>query len=47
MLLQIGAGAEPKNVGPDSVLNVEYYRFKDSLREDMEAADLIISHGGK
>lgn len=28
-------------------MTVEHYRFKDNLREDMEAADLIISHGGR
>jgi hypothetical protein len=26
---------------------MEWYRYKDSLRADMEAADLIISHAGK
>eukprot|EP00624_Nannochloropsis_granulata_P000234 evm.model.NODE_10876_length_8640_cov_19.954166.2 len=26
---------------------VSWYRYKDSLRADMEAADLIVSHAGK
>jgi len=31
---------------PGVTVAVSWYRYKDSLRADMEAADLIISHAG-
>lgn len=33
--------------GDEEEVAVEWYRYKDSLRPDMEAADLIISHAGR
>ena len=33
--------------GPGGDVAVSWYRYKDSLRADMEAADLIVSHAGK
>lgn len=32
--------------GPGGDVAVSWYRYKDSLRADMEAADLIVSHAG-
>lgn len=32
--------------GPGEGVAVSWYRYKDSLRADMEAADLIVSHAG-
>jgi len=32
--------------GPGGSVSVSWYRYKDSLRADMEAADLIVSHAG-
>lgn len=45
--LQIGQGQyEPRQgIGAEGV-NVEFYRYKASLKEDMCGASLIISHGG-
>lgn len=38
--------AEGGQEGQHGGLAVEWYRYKDSLRADMEGADLIISHAG-
>ena len=50
LTIQIGRGIyEPNNIIINSSkhnINVEFYRFKSSLKEDMEKADLIISHCG-
>jgi beta-1,4-N-acetylglucosaminyltransferase len=45
VILQHGKGKAPRL--PDNCpVHVEYYDFKPSLREDMLAADLIVSHAG-
>jgi beta-1,4-N-acetylglucosaminyltransferase len=46
LLLQVGRGAEPALPSPALALPVEWYRFKDSLAEDMRSAALIVSHAG-
>lgn len=46
LLLQIGRGAEPVLSSPAPALPVEWYRFKDSLAQDMRSAGLIVSHAG-
>jgi len=38
------AGSAEK--GPGGGVAVSWYRYKDSLRADMEAADLIVRHAG-
>jgi UDP-N-acetylglucosamine transferase subunit ALG13 len=45
ILFQVGAGSQP---GASTVegLEVKWYNYKDSLREDMEGAALVISHAG-
>ena len=48
--MQYGAGKEPvekEGRSSRSSLSIEYYRYKDSLRPDMEEASLIISHAGE
>ena len=45
LTLQIGQGEfepDPPNEG----VSVEWYRYKQTLRDDMSSAALIISHGG-
>lgn len=47
MNLQIGRGEYfPTKLVGFSGLEVQYYRFKPSIQEDMKEADLIISHAG-
>ncbi|XP_038044184.1 UDP-N-acetylglucosamine transferase subunit ALG13 homolog [Patiria miniata] len=46
VLLQIGRGVyEPEPVSKRG-FTVEYYRYKDSIAEDIKNASLIISHAG-
>ncbi|KAI0232981.1 N-acetylglucosaminyldiphosphodolichol N-acetylglucosaminyltransferase [Lamellibrachia satsuma] len=46
MVLQIGRGSyEPTPQNTDS-FKLEYFKFKDSIAEDIRCADLIISHAG-
>ncbi|XP_005404699.1 PREDICTED: putative bifunctional UDP-N-acetylglucosamine transferase and deubiquitinase ALG13 isoform X11 [Chinchilla lanigera] len=46
LTLQIGRGAVvPEPFSADS-FTLDVYRYKDSLREDLERADLVISHAG-
>ncbi|XP_014285503.1 UDP-N-acetylglucosamine transferase subunit ALG13 [Halyomorpha halys] len=44
--LQIGNGLMPENDKLSNEIKIEFYRFKESIREDIENADLVISHGG-
>lgn len=44
LILQIGHGIyEPK---PSSLIEITYYRLKDSIVEDIKSAGVIISHSG-
>ncbi|KAL4222377.1 UDP-N-acetylglucosamine transferase subunit ALG13 [Mactra antiquata] len=45
VLLQIGSGEViPTDNRP--AIKLDYYRYKSSIKEDIESADLIISHAG-
>jgi len=45
--MQIGRGQfEPVSTAQDSDMKVDYFRYKDSLAEDIHHADLVISHAG-
>jgi len=47
--MQIGRGQfEPVNITKDSNMNmkVDYFRYKNSIAEDIHQADLVISHAG-
>ncbi|XP_027748945.1 putative bifunctional UDP-N-acetylglucosamine transferase and deubiquitinase ALG13 [Empidonax traillii] len=47
VVLQVGRGAwQPPVPGGSAALEVEAFRFKDSLAEDLRSADLVISHAG-
>ncbi|XP_064596313.1 UDP-N-acetylglucosamine transferase subunit ALG13 homolog isoform X2 [Liolophura sinensis] len=47
LILQIGRGEfEPQGGQTVKDFDVEYYRYKNSLKEDVEKASLIISHAG-
>eukprot|EP00123_Amoebidium_parasiticum_P013599 comp22053_c0_seq1/m.32062 comp22053_c0_seq1/g.32062 ORF comp22053_c0_seq1/g.32062 comp22053_c0_seq1/m.32062 type:complete len:180 (-) comp22053_c0_seq1:426-965(-) len=50
VVAQIGRGreetAQAAAAEKRGKVGVEYYRFKDSLAEDMRGADLVISHAG-
>lgn len=43
---QIGNSDYEPGVYENEGVKIELYRFKDSLKEDMRSADLIISHAG-
>ncbi|XP_068061319.1 UDP-N-acetylglucosamine transferase subunit ALG13-like isoform X1 [Anomalospiza imberbis] len=45
LVLQVGRGSLPQPRS-SSALAVEVFRFKDSLAEDLQSADLVISHAG-
>ncbi|XP_072785362.1 UDP-N-acetylglucosamine transferase subunit ALG13 isoform X1 [Taeniopygia guttata] len=45
LVLQVGRGSLPQP-SRCSALAVEAFRFKDSLAEDLQSADLVISHAG-
>ena len=48
LTLQIGRGSyEPPTPPKVAGIQLEFYRFKSSLQEDMQKASLILSHGGK
>jgi len=45
--MQIGRGQfEPVNTADDSNMKLDYFRYKDSIAEDIQHADLVISHAG-
>ena len=48
MLMQIGRGKkEPqKPVVDSSSLETDFYRYKDSIADDIKSADLVICHAG-
>lgn len=47
LVLQIGRGkVVPEQFRTESFA-LDVYRYKDSLKEDLEKADLVISHAGK
>ncbi|MEJ1275115.1 putative bifunctional UDP-N-acetylglucosamine transferase and deubiquitinase ALG13 isoform X8 [Cricetulus griseus] len=46
LVLQIGRGTVvPESFSSDS-FTLDVYRYKDSLKEDLQQADLVISHAG-
>jgi len=48
VIIQIGLGQfEPVNAAQDSNVKVDYFRYKDSIAEDIHIADLVISHAGR
>ena len=46
ILLQIGRGEFQPPSGETEGVNIEFYRYKDSIIEDMKNADFVISHAG-
>ena len=47
MVIQIGGGTYTPTLLNDEQFQSEVFRYKDSLKQDMEDASLIISHGGQ
>ncbi|XP_064283246.1 UDP-N-acetylglucosamine transferase subunit ALG13 homolog [Passer domesticus] len=45
LVLQVGRGSLPQP-SSSSAVAVEAFRFKDSLAEELQSADLVISHAG-
>ena len=45
--MQVGGGEDPVPESKPVPLSVEWYRYKDNLKNDLEAAALVISHAGK
>ncbi|KAL1116284.1 hypothetical protein AAG570_005779, partial [Ranatra chinensis] len=46
LILQFGNGTFVPETGINSGIQIESYRFKDSLAKDMAKADVVISHAG-
>ncbi|KAK3718993.1 hypothetical protein QZH41_013151 [Actinostola sp. cb2023] len=46
LLLQIGRGEVEPNTYSTCQFTVEFYRYKDSIAEDIKNASLVISHAG-
>lgn len=46
LLLQIGRGQVVPDVIHTQAFTLDVYRYKDSLQEDLQKADLVISHAG-
>jgi len=45
--MQIGRGHfEPVKTAQECSMKLDYFRYKDSIAEDIEHADLVISHAG-
>lgn len=47
LVLQIGRGKVVPEPFSTESFTLEVYRYKDSLKEDLDKADLVISHAGK
>lgn len=47
LVLQIGRGKFVPEPFSTESFTLDVYRYKDSLKEDLEEADLVISHAGK
>ncbi|RZF46587.1 hypothetical protein LSTR_LSTR002919 [Laodelphax striatellus] len=45
LIIQVGKGVIPE-VQYQSKLEIEFYRFKDSIEDDIKQSDLVISHAG-
>eukprot|EP00965_Chrysotila_dentata_P255377 6212198-Pleurochrysis_carterae.AAC.2 len=43
--IQVGRGSEP-TLPTSAALDIDWYRFKDTLKDDMQDASLIVSHAG-
>ena len=46
LTIQHGRGAKPEILTHSSSIKIQSYDFRPSLKEDMEHADLILSHAG-
>ncbi|XP_039768344.1 UDP-N-acetylglucosamine transferase subunit ALG13 homolog [Ornithorhynchus anatinus] len=46
LVLQIGRGTVAPKPFTSAEFTLEVYRYKDSLKEDIQKADLVISHAG-
>lgn len=45
--MQIGRGQfEPVTISDNCDMKVDYFRYKDSLEEDIRNADLVVCHAG-
>lgn len=47
LVLQIGRGKVVPEPFSTESFALDVYRYKDSLKEDLQKADLVISHAGK
>lgn len=47
MTIQIGRGKFEPNPINRSNFELSYFRYKDSISQDINSADLVISHAGK
>ncbi|NP_001311219.1 UDP-N-acetylglucosamine transferase subunit ALG13 isoform 9 [Homo sapiens] len=47
LILQIGRGTVVPEPFSTESFTLDVYRYKDSLKEDIQKADLVISHAGK
>ena len=47
MVMQIGGGTYTPTLVNDEQFQSEVFRYKDTLKQDMEEASLVISHGGQ
>ncbi|RMX61096.1 hypothetical protein pdam_00010520 [Pocillopora damicornis] len=46
VVLQIGRGVFEPEIIDKKNLSMQYYRYKDSIAEDIQSASLVISHAG-
>jgi len=47
VVLQTGAGDYLPTASSVDGVSIEHYKYKSSIKEDIETADLVISHAGK